>query len=104
MAAGKNMGRVHLHTLRHGYGYLFYWWVGKTVRTLQTACGEDRVIHHYLKTHDLFREIAMKRFFRDRRHYGEPFGCCLGCTMAMVTKIIIYNLEKGIPHIMIGSS
>jgi hypothetical protein len=104
MALAQGKGRVHLHTLRHGYGYLFYYWVGKTVRTLREAVDADLVVHRYVPTRDLFDRVAMKSLRADRRTYGQWFGCCLGCTMALVTKIIIYNLENQVPHIVIGSS
>jgi len=104
LAARQGKGAVHLHTLRHGYGYLFYWWVGRTLPSLRRALGPDRVFHRYVNTRDLFRAIALQPLLADRRRYGQGFGCCLGCTLAIVTKMVIYNLERNIPHIMFGSS
>ncbi len=104
MAAMQKQGRVHLHTLDHGYGYLFNGWTLRAVTSLREALGEDVFLHQYVKTKDLFNDIAARSFLRDRKTYGQGFGCCLGCTMAFVTKMVIYNLEKGVPHIFFGSS
>lgn len=104
VAARQGGVRVHLHTLRHGYGYLFYRWVERTLETLKRSLGEDRVLHRYVRTKDLFDAVAMHSLCADRRTYGAGFGCCLGCTLAVVTKIIVYNLENRVPHIMFGSS
>ncbi len=96
--------RVHLHTLDHGYGYPFNRWTRRTYKTLARAVGEDRVNHRFVKTKDLFDQVAMRSLLADRKEYGQWFGCCLGCTMAVVSKMIIYNLERGVPHILFGSS
>lgn len=96
--------KAHLHTLDHGYGYPFNSWTRRTVRSLARSVGEDRVFHQYIRTRDLFDRIAMGSLLADRREYGQWFGCCLGCTLAMITKILLYNLEHGIPHICLGSS
>ncbi len=96
--------RVHLHTLDHGHGYLFNSWSRRTSRSLARSVGEDMVIHEILDTKDLFRKLAMESLVSDVREYGQSFGCCLGCTMAMITKIVIYNLERQISYIMMGSS
>ena len=104
LAARQGKGKVHLFTLDHGYGYLFNSWTGRTARSLARAVGQDRVVHFYFKTKELFDQLAMGSLVQDRREYGQWFGCCLGCTMAMFTNIIIYNLERCIPHVMMGSS
>jgi hypothetical protein len=104
LVARQGKGRVHLHTLRHGYGYLFHYWVKKTVRSLSAALGDETIVHRYAYTKGLFREIAMNTLSADRRKYGQPFGCCLGCTLSFITKMVIYNLGNVVPHIMFGSS
>mgnify|MGYP006422191317 CR=1 FL=1 len=104
MAAMQKKGCVHLHTLDHGFGYLFNAWAKRPFKTLRKALGDDAVVHRYVKTNDLFRELAANSFIKDKKEYGQTFGCCLGCTMALVTKMVIYNLERGIPHIFFGSS
>jgi hypothetical protein len=104
MAAHQGAPRVHLFTLDHGYGYLFNQWSRRSARSLGRAIGPDRVLHRFLHTRDLLDELAMHSLLDDRRRYGEWFGCCLGCTMAMVTKVLIYNLERAVPHVMLGSS
>jgi len=104
IAVLQKQGRVHLHTFRHGYGYLFYYWVKKTFRSLEAAVGPDVVSHRYVYTKDLFTKIAIKGLFADRKKYGQYFGCCLGCTLSFVTKMIIFNIENTVPHIMFGSS
>lgn len=104
MAAFQKKGKVHLHTLRHGYGYLFYYWVKRTVRSMESALGPGVVLHQYVNTHDLFKEIAVKSVFADRRKYGQSFGCCLGCTLSFIAKMVIYNIENKVPHILFGSS
>ncbi len=96
--------RVHLFTLDHGYGYLFNSWARRPGRDLGRALGPGRVVHHYGRTKELFDKLAMGSLVRDRLRYGQSFGCCLGCTMAMITNVIIYNLERGVPHVMMGSS
>ncbi len=96
--------KVHLHTLDHGYGYPFNRWTRRTYKTLAKAVGQSQVSHRFVKTRDLFDQVAMRSLLRDRKKYGQWFGCCLGCTMAVVTKMIIYNLEHGVPHILFGSS
>jgi len=62
------------------------------------------VVHHFGRTRELFDKLAMRSLLADRRRYGQRFGCCLGCTMAMITNVIIYNLQRRIPHVMMGSS
>jgi hypothetical protein len=104
MAALQKKGRVHLHTFNHGYGYPFNSWAMKAVRTLDRALGEGVIVHRYVDTRDLFDLLAMKSLIADRKKYGAWFGCCLGCTMAVITKILIYNLERRIPHAFFGSS
>jgi hypothetical protein len=104
IAALQKKGRVHLHTFRHGYGYLFYYWVKRTFRTLEAVLGPEVVTHRYVYTKDLFDEIAMKSLLADGRKYGQYFGCCLGCTLSFITKMIIFNIENKVPHIMFGSS
>ena len=96
--------RAHLLTLDHGYGYLFNSWAARTARSLARRVGEDRIIHRYVKTRDLMDRLAVRSLVADRKKYGQWFGCCLGCTMAIITKLVIYNLENGIPHICFGSS
>ena len=96
--------RVHLHTLDHGHGYLFNRWARRTSRSLASSVGQDLVNHEFLDTKDLFKQLAIASLLSDAREYGQTFGCCLGCTMAMVTKIIIYNLERQVSYIMMGSS
>ena len=96
--------RVHLHTLDHGHGYLFNRWSRKTSRSLASSVGQDLVTHAFLDTKDLFKDVALANILGDINKYGESFGCCLGCTMAMVTKIVIYNLEHQVAYIMMGSS
>lgn len=100
----QHKGKVHLHTFRHGYGYLFYWWVERTYRSLRRVVGDDNICHRYVFTRDLFNKVAMRSLAADHKKYGQWFGCCLGCTMAVVTKVLIYNLERGIPHITFASS
>lgn len=104
IAARQKKGRVHLHTFRHGYGYLFYYWVKKTFRSLEAVVGPDAVTHRYVYTNDLFKDIAIQSVFADGRKYGQYFGCCLGCTLSFITKMIIFNIENTVPHIMFGSS
>ena len=104
MAAMQKKGCVHLHTLNHGFGYLFNNWAQRPVKTLREALGKDAITHRYVNTNDLFREVAACSFIKDKKEYGQGFGCCLGCTMALITKILIYNIERGIPHILFGSS
>ena len=104
MAGLKNKGRVHLLTLDHGYGYLFRHWAETNVPALKRALGQDRVVHRFVDTRDLFRALAVKPFLRDLVTYKAKFGVCMGCTMALTAKAVIYNLENGIPHIMMGSS
>lgn len=96
--------RVHLHTLEHGYGYLFNRWAARTARSAARAMGEHRVVHRFVSTRDLFTELSVRPLLADRRAYGQWFGCCLGCVMSLATEMIIYNLEHGIPHVMAGSS
>jgi len=104
LAAKQNKGRVHLFTLDHGYGYLFNRWSKRTARTLARAVGEDRVIHRIVNTHPLHKRLGIDSALADRRRYGQWFGCCMACTMSMITEAVIYNLERKIPHIMMGSS
>ncbi len=104
MAGLKNKGRVHLLTLDHGYGYAFRRWAETNVPAMTRALGYDRVVHRYVDTKDLFEAIAVKPFLRDLMKYRAKFGVCMGCTMALTAKTVIYNLENGIPHIMMGSS
>ncbi|MBC8453625.1 hypothetical protein H8D64_01050 [PVC group bacterium] len=104
LAAKKGKGKVHLHTLYHGYGYLFNNWIKRTVASLKKALPDDVVSHRYMNTKDLFDLVAMKSLRSDHKKYGQWFGCCLGCTLSAITKIIIYNLENGIPHVFFGSS
>lgn len=96
--------KAHLHTLDHGYGYPFNSWASRTAKSLARSVGEDKVFHHFIKTKDLFDRVAMGSLVADRKKYGQWFGCCLGCTLAIITKIILYNLENGVPHICLGSS
>ncbi len=104
LAAKQNQGRIHLFTLDHGYGYLFNRWSKRTSRTLARAIGEERVIHRIANTHPLHKTLGIDTVLADRRRYGQWFGCCLACTMSMITEAVIYNLERKIPHIMMGSS
>lgn len=104
MVALRGVGRVHLHTLDHGYGYLFARWAEKNLPALRRAVGEARVLHRFVDTKDLFTELSIKPLFADIRKYHATFGCCMGCTLAIATKTLIYNLEHEIPHIMMGSS
>ena len=104
LAGREEKGRVHLFTLNHGYGYLFNSWARRPGRGLARALGPGRVVHHYGHTKELFDKLAMGSLVADRLRYGQGFGCCLGCTMAMITNVIIYNLERGVPHVMMGSS
>ncbi len=104
MAGLKEKGRVHLLTLDHGHGYLFRTWAEKNVPALKRALGHDRVVHRYVDTCDLFRVLAIEPFLRDLLKYKAKLGVCMGCTMALTTKAVIYNLENEIPHIMMGSS
>lgn len=96
--------RAHLHTLDHGYGYLFNSWASRTAESLALSVGKDKVFHQFIKTRDLFDQVAMRSLLVDRKRYGQWFGCCLGCTLAIITKIILYNLEHRIPHLCLGSS
>jgi hypothetical protein len=96
--------RVHLHTLDHGYGYPFNSWAKRTFKTLERAVGSQSVSHRFVKTRDLFDRVAMRSLLADRKKYGQWFGCCLGCSMAVVAKMIIYNLENDVAHILFGSS
>ena len=96
--------KAHLHTLDHGYGYIFNGWSRRTSDSLSSAVGAELVTHEFLDTSDLFKRLAMDTIVADVREYGQTFGCCLGCTMAMVTKIMIYNLENQVAYIMMGSS
>ncbi len=96
--------RAHLHTLNHGYGYIFNQWSRRTSSSLARSAGRHLVNHVFLDTKDLFKVLSMDSLAGDIRKYGQTFGCCLGCTMAMVTKIIIFNLENQVPYIMMGSS
>jgi hypothetical protein len=104
MAAIQEKGCVHLHTLNHGFGYPFNNWALRPVKDLQKVLGEDTVKHRFVNTNDLFKQVAARSFLKDKKEYGQGFGCCLGCTMSLITKILIYNLERGIPHLFFGSS
>ena len=104
LAARQEAGKVHLFTLDHGYGYLFNRWSLRSSRTLARALGRERVVHRFVDTHALHKRLAMDSLLADRRRYRQWFGCCLGCTMSMITEALIYNLEHRIPHIMMGSS
>ncbi len=104
MAGLQNRGRVHLLTLDHGYGYLFRRWAETNLPAMRRALGYDRVVHRYVDTKDLFEAIAIKPLLRDLVTYRAKFGVCMGCTMALTAKAVIYNLENGIPHMMMGSS
>lgn len=104
LASRQQKGRVHLLTLDHGYGYVFNRWAKNSSASLARVIGRDRVVHRYIDTHALHREIAIRSLRADYERYGQGFGCCLGCTMAIVTEAVIYNLEHGIPHLMFGSS
>lgn len=104
MCAAKRKGGVHLHTFRHGYGYLFYFWAGASARRVAGKFPPGVITHRYVNTKDLFDAIAIRSLSEDRRRYGQWFGCCMGCTMAVVTKVLIYNLERRIPHMMFCSS
>ncbi len=104
LAARQDRGRVHLFTLDHGYGYLFGRWAARPARTLAQAVGQDRVIHRFVDTHPLHKRLGIDSALADRRRYGQWFGCCMACTMSMITEAVIYNLEQKIPHIMMGSS
>lgn len=104
LIAREGEHRVHLHTLDHGYGYPFNSWTSRTFKTLERAVGKDHINHRFVKTRDLFNQVAMRSLLADRKKYGQWFGCCLGCTMAIVSKMIVYNLEHDVPHILFGSS
>ncbi len=104
LIAREGRHKVHLHTLDHGYGYPFNRWARRTYKTLAKAVGQHQVSHQFVRTKDLFDMVAMRSIVADRKRYGQWFGCCLGCTMAVVSKMIVYNLRKGIPHILFGSS
>ncbi len=104
LAARQERGRVHLFTLDHGYGYLLNGWSKNTARSLGHAVGEDRVVHRIVNTHPLHKRLGIDSAVSDRRRYGQWFGCCMACTMSMITEAVIYNLERKIPHIMMGSS
>jgi hypothetical protein len=104
VAALQRKGRVHLHTLIHGYGYLCHKWTLRSVRSLTKVLGDGIIVHRFVNTKDIFTQIAMKSLLADHKKYGQWFGCCLGCTMALFTKMVIYNLEHGVPHILFGSS
>ena len=104
MTALQEKGRVHLFTIDHGYGYLFARWASGSYRSLARAVGAGRLVHQYHSTRRLFTRLAVGDLVRDRLRYGQWFGCCLGCTLATLTEALIYNLERGVPHIMMGSS
>lgn len=104
LIAREGRHKVHLHTLDHGYGYPFNRWTRRTFRTLAKAVGPQFATHQFILTKDLFDQVAMGSLLADRKKYGQWFGCCLGCTMAVVSKMIVYNLQQGIPHILFGSS
>lgn len=104
LAAKQDRGRVHLFTLDHGYGYLFNRWSRHTARSLGRVVGGDRVVHKIQDTHPLHKKLGIDTVLADRKRYGQWFGCCMACTMSMITEAVIYNLERKIPHLMMGSS
>lgn len=101
---GKELGGdVHLFTMLP-YGQLFPRWADHHARDLERLLAPQRVLHHYEDTRVLFSEIVAGRFFKDWWRYRGHFIWCLGCHCAMVARVVIYNLERQIPHAMIASS
>ncbi len=96
-------GKVHLLTMIP-YGQLFYRWSERHVKDLKRLLGEDRVIHTYVDTKELFYNLTVKNFFREWKEYKSHFVWCLGCQSSLVAKVIIYNLENQIPYVMFASS
>jgi hypothetical protein len=76
LAARHGAPRVHLLTLDHGHGYLFKSWASRTARSLARSLGAERVVHRFVDTRALHRELALGSLLEDRRRYGGWFGCC----------------------------
>jgi len=104
MMAKNTKAKINLLTFIHNYGILFTKWSEGHVRDLRSRFGEDRIIHNYYNTTDIFKKITLTQFFKDLRQYRGHFIWCLGCVLAMTTRMIIYNLEHCIPNAMFCSS
>ncbi|MBN2055206.1 hypothetical protein JW905_09810 [bacterium] len=107
-AVGLIMGRrfdgtVHLWTLDHRLGHLFVKWSHKHAEDLARVFGDERVFHTINDITDVFAKITLRSLPGDLRRYGH-FIWCLGCQLSMVTKLIIYNLERRIPRAFLCSS
>ncbi len=96
-------GAVHLFTMVP-YGQLFPRWADHHARDLRTMLAPQPVYHHYEDTRELFREFAVRTFVSDWVKYKSHFTWCLGCHCAMIARVVVYNLERQIPHVMFSSS
>lgn len=107
-AVGLIMGRrysgmIHLWTLDHRYGHLFPKWSCKHADDLKRIFGADRVRHSINDITDVFKKQTLHSIRRDLMDYGH-FIWCLGCQLAMITKVIVYNLENRSPRSYLCSS
>jgi len=100
----ERFSRVHLLTFRRRH----LWFVdnaGAHVLRLQQRFGPDRVRHTYLDCTPEFARIFCAPFKQDVKEFGTHLGLlvCLACKLAMHTRTIIYNLERGVPCSAVGS-
>jgi hypothetical protein len=99
----ESFDRVHLLSFQNGYGH---YRLGRTRRRadeLRARYG-DRFPHRIISIQEIFERMLVDDLADTYARFGSGFVWCLGCKMAMHTRAVIYNLERGIRVMADGSS
>ena len=78
---------------------------GEGAAQLQRLCTRSEITHCYLNMDDTVQRIrgGLLQAEIDNRTVGHAYSWCLGCKMAMHTRMIIYARQHGIAQVADGS-
>jgi hypothetical protein len=101
----ERFDRVRLVTYDHR------WWTGhfdlrKALargRRVRERLGPDRITHEFVRMGPLFHRFVTATLLDDYRRFHTN-TCCVGCKLAMHTRTVLFNLERGIRYAADGSA
>ncbi len=93
---GKKYDKVHLLTFYKGYLHFGMNFSKPNIENLKRLLGEEKVIFKILNMKNLFKEMAVKGFFKNSRRFGNETSWCIPCRASMAVMSILYALENDI--------
>jgi len=100
----KEYKRIHLLTFNKGYLHFGFNFSKPNIENLKKILGEDKVVYKLINMKPLFKEMAVKGFFKNSKKYGNETAWCIPCRASMAIMSIIYALKNDIYLFTDGSN